>query len=409
MQRSSVHISGFENNYSLCFDFSIDEIEPLIATMGTRSTLLSYPFLKSIEECPPQGLKPVYAVLIDHLDQPVGFFNFQVKYFQAQQSMRLGQDEDFFCRLHLRLKSLVVNLVEFNTLVCGNLLLSGPYGYILRPDHESSAGLIYQHMIEEMQGWLRSRSLDTNVVLVKDFFQDQKVLEESTFHSFEIQPNMILDLPRHWMRFEDYLDDLHSKYRIRARRALKAANGILRREISMEEASTFRAQLYGLYKQTATHAEFNLVDLHPDYFYQLKKNLGEAFHIYTYSLKDELVAFYTVIEDGAEDEAHFLGINESLNKPYQLYLNILFDIIQSSILRKKTRTRFSRTALEIKSSVGAKAHSLTCYIKHRKVINNTFVPYLLDFLNQNQDWVPRHPFRESENQLVPIFGLVPEV
>ena len=39
---------------------------------------------------------------------------------------------------------------------------------------------------------------------------------------------------------------------------------------------------------------------------------------------------------------------------------------------------------------------MTCYIKHRRVINNTFVPYVLDFLNQKTNYVIRHPFKESE-------------
>jgi hypothetical protein len=39
------------------------------------------------------------------------------------------------------------------------------------------------------------------------------------------------------------------------------------------------------------HAEFNLIDLHEDYFYQLKKNLGDQCHFYTYSVDGEIIAF----------------------------------------------------------------------------------------------------------------------
>ena len=171
------------------------------------------------------------------------------------------------------------------------------------------------------------------------------------------------------------------------------ASGIIRKELTLEEIQHHQKHLFGLYRQTATNAEFNLVDLHPEYFVQLKNNLNEKFHLYTYCKNGQILAFFTIIEDNDQDEAHFLGIDEGLNKEYQLYLNILFDLIRSSIQRRQKRIRFSRTALEIKSSIGAVPHALTCYIKHRKVINNTFVPYLLDFLNPSHDWVPRHPFK----------------
>ena len=396
MNEFPIKIAGFDDTFLLRICFEIDAFEEILNQLPNKGTLLSYPFLKAIESSAPDGLKPIYAILSDQKNNPIGFYYFQVKYFKANQSVRFDDDEDFFCRLHVKLKSLVANLVEFNTLVCGNLLLSGPYGMVTSPTFEKQKGLIYQYVIEEVQDWLRSKNIDTNVILVKDFFSDQTILDESTFHRFEIQPNMILDHHKEWNTFDDYLNSLHSKYRIRARRAMKAAIHVVRKELGIEETLKLNDQLYQLYKFTATHAEFNLIDLHADYFYQLKKNLGDRCHIYTYTIDEKIVAFYTILEDGDESEAHFLGINEEENKKYQIYLNILFDIIRASILLGKKQTRFSRTALEIKSSVGATPHALVCYIKHRKVINNTFVPYLLDFLTQNQDWVQRHPFKDHE-------------
>ena len=397
-----IKFSGYHHTYTLRVDFKVKVFSDLLKELAPSTALLNEPFLQSVEDCPPVGLTPVYAALLDHHRRPIGFYCFQIKFFKAQESIKLGQDEDFFCRLHLRLKTLVATLVEFNTLVCGNLLLSGPYGFYISSDYFDQRGLIYQHVIEEMQGWLKSNSRDTNVILVKDCFEDGRILSGSTYHSFEIQPNMILDIANHWKCFDDYMEDLLSKYRVRAKRARKAASGIVVKEITESEVQSCQDAMYRLYKQTATHAEFNLIDLHPNYFYTLKKNLKDTFHVYTYSLNGELIAFYTVIEDGDVDEAHFLGINESLNKPHQVYLNILFDILNYAILRQQKQIRFSRTALEIKSSVGAKPHTLTCYIKHRNVMNNTFVPYLLEFLNEKKEWLPRHPFKTLELSAVAL-------
>ncbi len=395
MTQVPIKIPGYANPFYITVGFQVDEIKSEIRDLSIPTTLLDYPFLKAIEVCPPQGLTPIYLILFNEDYQPIGFYYFQVKYFKASESVRRGETEnDFFCRLHKKLTGLVKNLVEFNTLVCGNLLISGPVGYFLKNEYRTSESLIYQYLIEEVQGWLRSNNTDTNVTLVKDFYDTNKPLENSTYHSFTIQPSMMMDIQNHWDSFDAYLEDLLSKYRVRAKRAIKAASRLKRTEINLEEIIECNHELYELYKQTSTNAEFNLFDLHPEYFIELKKQLGDQFHLYTYRLNGQLIAFFTTIEDDSECEAHFLGIDESKNKEYQIYLNILFEIIRQSIKLKKCRVRFSRTALEIKSSVGAIPITLTCYIKHRKVINNTFVPFIIDFLGQNLPWIPRHPFKE---------------
>ncbi len=396
MQFIPLKISGLESSFQLGLGFQIQDYISVLNAFPSKSSLISYEFLKTIEDFPPNGLRPFYAALYDERHEVIGFFLFQIKYFKAHQSIKFEQDEDLFCRIHRRMRSIVAGLVEFNTLVCGNLLLTGPYGYLIQNKFKSHESLIYQFVIEESQGWLRASGYDCNVILVKDFYSTQKILDESTFHSFSIQPNMILHLKEDWHEFSDYMNALHSKYRIRAKRAFKAAEPVVKKELSSEEVTELNDDLYALYKQTATHAEFNLLDLHANYFKELKIKLGDRLHFFSYLIEGKLNAFFTIIDDGTDAEAHFLGINEELNRKHQLYLNILFDIIRYSISRKKGRIRFSRTAIEIKSSVGAKPFAMTCYIKHRHVINNTFVPYVLDFLNQKQNFIIRHPFKVPE-------------
>ncbi len=402
IQEIPLLISGFEKPFILNIDDQISTFNECLASFPRKTELLSTEFLHTIETCPPEGLKPFYASLQSADGKHIGFFLFQIKYFKANQSIKSLDQEDIFCRIHKKLKSLVANLVEFNTLVCGNLLLTGPYGYVIKDEYRNQLSLIYQYVIEEVQGWLRAKGTDTNVILVKDFFDYQKPLEESTFHSFSIQPNMIMELKPEWQNFNDYLEALHSKYRIRVRRAIKAADKVIKKELSLEEITLLNDDIYKLYKQTATHAEFNLLDFHPNYFSELKKNLKDSVEYHSYWMNGKIVAFFTLIRDGMELEAHFLGIDETLNKKNQLYLNILFDIIRIGIDNQMSVIRFSRTAIEIKSSVGAIPNLMTCYIKHRKVINNTFVPYLLDFLNQKNDYVIRHPFKTSEDILLPV-------
>ena len=43
------------------------------------------------------------------------------------------------------------------------------------------------------------------------------------FHEFRFLPNMVMGMNPSWTSFEDYLADLQSKYRVRAKRAFKKA------------------------------------------------------------------------------------------------------------------------------------------------------------------------------------------
>ena len=143
MQYIPLKISGMEEQFMLKVGFSIDDFVPALNSFSSNSSLISYDFLKTIEEFPPQGLRPFYAALYTESSEVVGFFLFQIKYFKANQSIKFDQDDDLFCRIHLKMRSIVAGLVEFNTLICGNLLLTGSYGYLIHHTYTLHESLIY--------------------------------------------------------------------------------------------------------------------------------------------------------------------------------------------------------------------------------------------------------------------------
>jgi hypothetical protein len=61
---------------------------------------------------------------------------------------------------------------------------------------------------------------------------------------------------------------------------------------------------------------------------------------------------------------YFLGYNESIQRNKMLYLNMLYDMIAYSINKNFKEIVFARTALEIKSSVGAKPQILYGFAQH---------------------------------------------
>ena len=138
-----------------------------------------------------------------------------------------------------------------------------------------------------------------------------------------------------------------------------------------------------------------MVVLNETYLLGLKQQLGEQFRVFAYFHEGRLVAFYSTIHNHEELDAHFLGYEKALNHDFQLYLNILYDIVKIGIAGGCDRIVFARTALEIKSSIGATARELWCYLRHQNAIANKFAGTLLDYLKPVEEWLPRHPFKED--------------
>ena len=72
-------------------------------------------------------------------------------------------------------------------------------------------------------------------------------------------------------------------------------------------------------------------------------------------------------------DAHFIGIDYSKNKEFGVYTRILNDYVRLGIETKAKQINLGRTASEIKSTLGAKPETLTCYFKHRRKLTNAFI------------------------------------
>ena len=82
-----------------------------------------------------------------------------------------------------------------------------------------------------------------------------------------------------------------------------------------------------------------------------------------------------------------------LHDCFLLYLNMLYDLVDDAIRLKTDKLILSRTALEIKSSVGAEAHAMVLYLKATNSFLNIGVAKALNYFKPKEDWVPRSPFK----------------
>ncbi|MBK7939316.1 MAG: GNAT family N-acetyltransferase [Lewinellaceae bacterium] len=284
-------------------------------------------------------------------------------------------------------------------LICGNMLLTGEHGYYFDDRKINPVDAIenLEKALTEVVETMDRERVKMPVILIKDIapsnIEHGKSFVSKGFVEFDIQPNMVLNL--HYPDFDAYLAAMSTKYRTRAKRAFKKLDGLERRELTLVEIQRELPRIYTLYSEVAKNAGFNMVDLNENYLLALKHDLGNHFRMFAYYHNDELLAFYTTIRNHEELEAHFLGYDKEHNHDKQLYLNILYDIIRIGLESGCKNIVFARTALEIKSSVGAVAQDLWCYLRHRNSIANKFAGTVLDYLKPVEEWLPRHPFKEE--------------
>ena len=92
-------------------------------------------------------------------------------------------------------------------------------------------------------------------------------------------------------------------------------------------------------------------------------------------------------------DTYFLGYDESIQREKMLYLNMLYDMIAYSINKGFKEIVFARTALEIKSSVGAKPVKMHGFIEHSNPVFNYYLPKIFPYLEPETIWQERNPFK----------------
>ncbi|WP_235298408.1 GNAT family N-acetyltransferase [Portibacter marinus] len=357
----------------------------------------SVEFLTAVENAPPSGLENRYILVYNGSDL-IGLLSCQLQSFNASESIKFKPKQSLIGKVSNNVKSAFSNLINFQGIVCGSVLLTGMYAYhfIHTPDHKKQF-LLAEQIMEDYRLSLNANGHRIKVTFLKDFYEDKALnnydISETAYQEFSVQPNMILHLRPEWKHYEDYLSSFQSKYRVRAKRARKKFVGVVRKELELDDIEQNSERLYQLYRNIVDHINFNLFYLHPNYFSELKRHLKNKLRLFVYYKNNEIVAFYTCIDNLTEMNAHFLGYDPEANYEHQLYLNSLYDMVELSLQYKFTNINFSRTAMEIKSSVGAEPYEMLCYLKHQNGFINSKLSRIVSSLNPTEEWVQRKPFK----------------
>ena len=299
-------------------------------------------------------------------------------------------------------KQLVSKIVKGNALVVGNLMHTGQHGMYYNEKEISQNDYLSQleKALDDLKLEIRTKfNKKVRIILFKDYFEADSIHENTTFfkannlYKAQVQPNMVFTIPETWKNTEDYISAFNKKYRRRYRTARKKAINLSYRELDAEYLKDQSKAIFSLYETVSDNARVNSFKLQEQHFYQLKVHLKDDFKVIGVFLKEELVGFYTLILNDKTLETYFLGYNKGLQSQYQMYLNMLFNMASFGIENGFKTIVYARTAMEIKSSIGAKPKAMSIYLNHtNSFIANTVLKGIVKYMNPMRKWEERQPF-----------------
>lgn len=373
------------------------------ALLPADNLLLQREYLQSLEHSTGSEICYRY-LLIEHNRQPVGLGYFQVISFKGSNVVNAAvpADAPWTKKLTAALQTVVVRLirnVQMNLLVSGNAFVTGDYGFYFTPGFKKNPAVL-QAVREGIDKIIAQCDDKISGMLVKDFYNTEKAwiegLKAEGYLEFLVNPNMLLEIRPAWNTFEAYVGDMASKYRTRMKKARKRAAEIAMREMDAAELEQRLPELSALYDEVVDEADFKLAKLDIGYIVKLKKQLGEKFGVIGYFKGGELVTFISYYLHERDLVAGYMGLKRSLNHEYDLYLNVLLTLAETGIEKKMRQVVYGRTAMEIKSSVGALPHAMSLYVKHRSPVINFIIRRIVPFLSENPEWTLRSPFKEEK-------------
>lgn len=300
------------------------------------------------------------------------------------------------------IKTLVRNFVFKNfsskILIIGNNLLTGQNAFAFSNKLKLIDGLVaLKTASEQLETLFKNRNMKVHITTFKDFPVNYSTsFIDAGFEKhfeFSAQPNMIFDIPNHWKSERDYIEALTKKYRDQYKRARKKIEGIEKRKLNLADIIFYEETIYDLYYHVAKNAHFNTFFLAKNHFRVFKEKLKEDFLLYGYFIEEELIGFSTLIKNGEVMDTYFLGYKESIQREKMIYLNMLYDMVAFSINNGFKEIIFARTALEIKSSIGAKPIKMYGYAQHSNPIADILFKPLFYYIEPKVAWKERNPFK----------------
>lgn len=378
------------SDYSYKFSFSIDEILQDWLSVLHNNTYLSSKYLKALENSDLSLSRFVYVVVF-HKQIPVGVFYYQCLEIKNENILNYNLSSN----VKKILNQNIIKNVTGTLMLCGNFFATGANGFFINSNVPENTIIDISEAVKEKLK-TNKKPLNVKLMMLKEFSN----LEFDSFHNtianifvpFEIDVNMVLHMKKDWNSFQDYLGDMTTKYRTRAKRVLKQTNFLEKKQFDLKDIEFYKKQINELYLSVVNNADFNLATFSEHSFYQFKKELGHNFLFTGYFMDEKLVAFGTGCFTNKFLDANYVGINYDINKQAPIYQRVLYDYVEVAIEHNVRELRFGRTAEIMKSNLGAVPVGMKLYIKHNNKLINSIIKPIVRLIKPNEFEI-RKPFK----------------
>lgn len=193
-----------------------------------------------------------------------------------------------------------------------------------------------------------------------------------------------------WDTLDDYMSSMRSHYRYRMKKAMEKFARVKVEELI--DNSQFDEKMYDLYVNVYNRSNEKLEKLSIDFF----RNFPSK--IIKFSVDDEAIAFIQLAGNGDELVFLFGGFIHGLNQKYDLYMNILLEIIKYGIEKGYKHIDLGQTAEETKLKLGAIQHTKYMYVHHSNSIMDAIISRLIDKFSYSHYEISHRVFKEEKDE-----------
>ena len=271
--------------------------------------------------------------------------------------------------------------------VAGSVLGSGEHAFRHRADWDERdfrAALLQELERSLLPGHTQSQEAPP-VCLIKDFMAEGHALEQSSggtipgpgetlsggrqvdedWIDLEFDPVMVVHLDPNWMQLDDYLSALKTKARTKVKRILECSKDCGFEVWGLEQVEAHRDALHALYHQVYGDVGFRLGKMLPEDWVEQKRAWGDDFRVVAVYHDGVLRGFQCGYLMADRVEAFYVGFDKSMHRELAMYQRMLVEFIAWGLERRANGVVMGRTALDIKSSVGAVPHRAYCAVRFR--------------------------------------------
>jgi predicted N-acyltransferase len=387
-------------------DFSLqvfDSIENIAEWQWNKhipeaNVLMQHDSLKLLEAINAEQMQFRY-VLVKRNDATIGAMYFQVVMFHASQLINYFPafpESNYVMKGLKAVTEKMLAVMNLKMLVSGNVFMTGENGFYFSNEiDKATRAKVLRKTIND----ILKQEKSIKAVLISDLYEPKAEFDtdfkKCGYNEITVESDMSIHLREEWKTFDDYMNALSSKYRVRAKKvfALCDEAEVVQKELSMAEIEQHEERLNELYQKVMANADFKLAELDKRFFREQKKSLPDNYHVFGYFRNNEMIGFISLFHFGKRMEVHYTGMDAELCKPIHLYQHMMYDMIKQGIDKRAERLHFGRTAPEIKSTIGATPSPMYGYLKHVNPVFNFVVakPYTANL--KPKEYIFRNPFK----------------